>query len=527
MPFRITTNSLVALFLVGVALAIIAFSGPLAELVNRWTRQEEYGHGFLIPLITLWLLWSRREMLAQSIGKPTWAGPAVVLLAIGLHVLAELSAIYFISQLAFILLLIGLVLACGGLPLLSATILPISLLVFAIPPPYFVESLLTWRLQLVSSELGVLLIRAFHIPVFLEGNVIDLGNYKVQVVEACSGLRYLYPLLCISFLTAYLFRAPLWQRAIVFLSAVPITIVMNSLRIGLVAILVNSFGTQMADGAIHFFEGWVIFLLCAAILLGEVALFARLSGTKVRDVFGGAPKLGPLSSFQAYPRVRGWAPPAIVCISFLFVAAVAGPLASYRTEFVPYRERFASFPSRLGDWKGHASVLEPSVEQFLDLDDYLLSDFEDSRGGQVNAYVAYYASQRKGVYLHSPLMCIPAGGWIIVQFDRTNVGDTPFNRAVITKGGRKQLVYYWFVQRGRKVANEFWAKWHFFSDAILQNRSDGALVRITTPVYAEEALQNADMRLQSFMSDFETRLDAFLPPKHMPSVPAPVAYRIE
>ena len=110
------------------------------------------------------------------------------------------------------------------------------------------------------------------------GNIIDLGNYKLQVVEACSGLRYLYPLLSLGFLAAYLFQAPLWQRVVVFISAIPITIVMNSLRIAIVGVLVDRWGTEQAEGLLHFFEGWVIFIVCAAILAAEIWLFARLKG---------------------------------------------------------------------------------------------------------------------------------------------------------------------------------------------------------------------------------------------------------
>ena len=122
-------------------------------------------------------------------------------------------------------------------------------------------------------------------PVYLDGNIIDLGYYKIQIVEACSGLRYIYPLLSLSFLAAYLFKAPLWQRAIVFLSAIPITIVMNSIRIGLVGVTVNYWGTQAADGLLHFFEGWIIFLACAGILALEIYVLARISGKSFFDVF--------------------------------------------------------------------------------------------------------------------------------------------------------------------------------------------------------------------------------------------------
>ena len=124
----------------------------------------------------------------------------------------------------------------------------------------------------------------FGIPVYLDGNIIDLGNYQLQVVEACSGLRYLYPLLSVSFLAAYIFEAPRWQRVLLFLSAIPIAIAMNGFRIGLVGILVDRWGTAMAEGALHFFEGWIIFLACGALLLLEMYLMSLWSRRRLWDI---------------------------------------------------------------------------------------------------------------------------------------------------------------------------------------------------------------------------------------------------
>src|SRR6478736_5774328 len=243
---------------VAVLIATAAFSGGLLELVRRWSAQEEYSHGFLIPVVAAWMLWSRRDAVFASVGRPSWIGVLLISVAGMMLIVGELSAFYLLSQLGFVVVLLGIVLAIGGISLLKVTFIPIAFLVFAIPLPYFIDAELSARLQLISSELGVFFIRLFGVPVYLTGNIIDLGNYKLQVVEACSGLRYLYPLRSLGFLAAYLFQAPLWQRALVFLSAIPITIVMNSFRIGVVGLLVDRWGIQQAEGALHFFEGWII-----------------------------------------------------------------------------------------------------------------------------------------------------------------------------------------------------------------------------------------------------------------------------
>ena len=278
METRATAFRVSILVFLTVAVALFAFDNSLVELANRWWRQEEYSHGFLIPVVSAWLLWTRRDALQASMGRPSWAGPVIILIAILMHVVGEYSSIFIFSQFGFIFVLVGLVLAAGGYSLLKVTFIPIAFLIFAIPLPYFIESSLTLQLQLISSQLGVEVIRLFQMPVYLEGNVIDLGNYKLQVVEACSGLRYLYPLLSLSFLAAYLFQAPFWQRALVFLSGIPITIAMNGFRIGMVGVTVDSWGPQMADSVLHFFEGWIIFIACAALLLSEIFLLARFSG---------------------------------------------------------------------------------------------------------------------------------------------------------------------------------------------------------------------------------------------------------
>jgi len=505
--------SIVLLVSAAILGAILVFSGALAELVHRWNSQEEYSHGFLIPFITAWLLWTRREAMLSNFGKPTWLGVVLIVLALVMNIIGELSAVFLLSQVSFVVALIGIVLALGGYPLLKVTFVPIVFLLFAIPLPYFIDAILTLRLQLISSELGVFFIRLFDIPVYLDGNIIDMGTYKLQVVEACSGLRYLYPLLSLSFLAAYLFHAPIWQRVVVFLSSIPIAIAMNGFRIGLVGILVNRWGNQMAEGVLHFFEGWVIFLACSVILAGEMYLLALLSGKRFFDVFY-FPRIASKVAAASKPQPTSVSP-LLASLVLLCAGGVAVYTVSGRTEPIQDRTRFVEFPQHLGQWQGHTGQLDLATEKALGFDDYLLSDYNRPDGKMVNLYVAYYASQRKGESPHSPIVCIPGGGWAITDIKQINyvtLGQAqPLNRVIIQKGDVKQLVYYWFDERGRKIANEWFAKFYLLNDAIMMNRTDGAMVRLTTQVLPGETEQDADQRLQSFMRDAVPQLAQFLP----------------
>lgn len=500
------------LIVLAIVLAMVAFGGGLVALVERWINQEEYSHGFFIPLIALWFAWNRRQALVASLGRANWLGFAVMLASLGLLFLGEVTALFTVIQLGFLLCLAGLVLAFGGWSLLRLCVLPIGLLLFAIPLPYFVDAQLSWRLQLISSFLGVEFLRAVGYSVFLDGNVIDLGTYKLQVVEACSGLRYLYPLLSIGFLVAYLYRAALVWRAVLFLSTIPITVLMNSLRIAIVGMLVERWGSSMADGFLHYFEGWVVFLACLLILLGEVWLIERFTRRRpMRDAIS-LPEVAP--AVPARPRGQGLPRPALVAVGCLVLSILAVNLLAHRTENIPARTTLASFPLTLDSWRATESSMPSEIERFLGVSDYLLADYVDPSRNAVNLYVAYYASQRKGVSPHSPEVCIPGGGWAITGLGTVPLEGSPGSSAVrvlIAKGDQHMLVYYWFEERGRRIANQYAMKWYLFEDALLYNRTDGALVRLVTGVPPNEDIATADRRLQSFASLMLPKLGRYVP----------------
>jgi EpsI family protein len=184
---------------------------------------------------------------------------------------------------------------------------------------------------------------------------------------------------------------------------------------------------------------------------------------------------------------------------------------------LPDRRLFATFPAVMGEWRGHSSSLDVDVERALGLTDYVYSDFVKKGVPADNLYVAYYASQRNGLSPHSPSVCIPGNGWQIIDLQRTSYSDNetrvslPLNRVVVARGREKQLVYYWFEERGKKIANEYVSKMYLLRDAILKNRTDGALVRLTTTILPGEREGDADRRLQEFTKIVVPNLAGYLP----------------
>lgn len=500
-----------------IGMSVFIFFDSLKLLVGNWMTSEEYSHGLLIPFITAFLIWQKKNELARLPFEGSWAGVGIVALGVGLYFLGELATLYIIVQYAFLVVLFGLVLAVTGTKIFKQVWIPLFFLFFAIPLPNFLYQGLSSKLQLLSSALGVSFIRACDISVYLEGNVIDLGSYKLQVVEACNGLRYLFPLMSLSFMCAYFFKVALWKRAVIFLSSIPITILMNSFRIGIIGVMVEYWGKSMAEGFLHDFEGWAIFMACTGLLVGEMWLLARI-GREPRpllEVFGLAfPEPSPKDAlFRERTLPRQYWP-----VLGLSVVALGGAqLLQHREEFVPPRAEFVDFPMQLADWTGRRETMEQQYIDALKFDDYILANYVRDGVMPVNFYSAYYASQRKGESIHSPRSCIPGGGWEIKSLETVNA-DLPdeegdplrINRLVIQKGEDRQLVYYWFQQRGRNLTNEYAVKWYLFWDALTLNRTDGALVRLTTYLPRGEELATGEARLNEFLRVLKPQLNRYI-----------------
>ena len=502
----------------GFLLLLPTFWGGISQLIKRWDVQEEYSHGYMIPLVTAYLIWQRRDLLKTLEFKPTWGPVSLVILGLAISILGEISALFILIHLSLVLIIMAMAWSMMGWKAFKYVLIPIGLLAFAIPLPYFLEATLTADLQLVSSKLGVGFIRLFGIPVFAEGNVIDLGSYKLAVVEACSGLRYLYPLMGVGFIVVYLYQVEFWKRALVFFSTIPITILMNSLRIGIIGILVENWGPDMAEGFLHYFEGWIIFIACLAILVGEMWLLNRFSANPVSFAHSFTMPAGPdISDAEVTPKARELPKPFFTCVALILLSFFVIQSIDTRDEVIPEREKFVSFPLYFDGWQGQQDNLDPIVTDQLQVTDYLLNNYVRPDSPPVNFYVAYYHSQRKGVSPHSPRVCVPGGGWSITDLERVKIklnddkGQLDVNRAIIQNGMNKQLVYYWFKQRGRDIANEYWMKWYLLADSISLNRTDGSLVRLTTPILPNEKVGDAEQRLNDFLSIVNPMLDKYVP----------------
>lgn len=261
--------------LLTVAILGYMYADSLVFLIGQW-EGDDYSHGMLIPIISAVLVWQRRHRLVKSDLAPSWLGLVIVLLGLLFYIVGDLATLFVVLHISLWVIIVGLALSFVGVKAATELIFPLGYLLTSIPLPDFLYNALSSQLQLWSSSLGVGLLQAIGVTAFREGNVIDLGPVQLQVAEACSGIRYLFPLTSLALLCAYLYRDRLWKRIVLVLSALPISVFINGLRIGIVGVLVEFYGPQAAEGFLHLFEGWVLFLATLGLLLLEMWALSKI-----------------------------------------------------------------------------------------------------------------------------------------------------------------------------------------------------------------------------------------------------------
>jgi exosortase len=293
-----------------------AYATVLTKLGHDWWTDENYSHGLLIPFIIGFILWSQRERLTRAAQRPAmWWGLAAVLFALLALWAGTAGAELYVQRTSLVLMLAGTVLYFWGFSLLRLLIVPLFLLLLAIPIPAIIFNKIAFPLQLFASRCAVWAMTVFDIPVLRQGNVIELmplgarETKKLEVVEACSGIRSLMTLVTLAVIFAY-FTHPrsdkggddkpsgggglralgsrlrsfgFWRATIIVLSAVPIAIFTNALRVSGTGILARYYGTQVADGFFHSFSGWVIYVAASLMLFGVGWLLDRVNPNKPKS----------------------------------------------------------------------------------------------------------------------------------------------------------------------------------------------------------------------------------------------------
>jgi len=249
------------------ALLILLFLPVLGPLVSQWFNDENMGYAFFVPLVAGYVVWLDRARILAAPVKPCWPAMALVVWGFCQMLLGLLGALSFVSRTAFLVSMVGVVWTIAGRAVVRTLLFPIVLLLFMFPIPLYVYQKMTIPLQMLATQVAATGLETLGVPVLQQGNVLTLADHQLDVVEACSGIRSLLSLTFLAVAYGRLFETRTWVKIALLFSTVPIAILCNAARITLTGIL-TQYKPEIAEGAYHAFEGWVIFMLELVVLLG-------------------------------------------------------------------------------------------------------------------------------------------------------------------------------------------------------------------------------------------------------------------
>ena len=252
------------------------------KMVGDWYNDENYSHGFLVPFIAGYFLWQRWPDLKDRLVKPDGLGMVIIVFGVIQLLAAWLGTEYFTMRTSLIVLLAGMTLFWFGREVLKGMALPIGYLIFMVPIPYTIYDILAFPLKLFVTKVSVAFLKIVGVVVIREGNIIMFPATTLEVADACSGIRSLVSLLAIAAAYSFLMKTSNVRRWIIIISAVPIAVATNSLRVIVTGILAQWWGAKAAEGFFHEFAGMAVFVL-AMVMLAAFGELLRRTGRATHE----------------------------------------------------------------------------------------------------------------------------------------------------------------------------------------------------------------------------------------------------
>jgi exosortase len=255
---------------------VVTYWSVIRGLVDAWSTDDNYSHGFFIVPLAAYFAWERRHRLAQMRVRPSAAGLIIVAGSLMMLIAGIFGAELFLSRVSLLGVIAGAILYLVGWPRLRVLLFPLAFMLLMIPLPAIIFNQIAFPLQLLASHVGEYGVRAANIPILREGNVLILANATLEVAEACSGIRSLVSLLTLGIVFGYFADSRAWVRTVIALSAIPVAILANGLRVASAGWAAHYMGQAGVEGLFHEFSGWVVFVVAFLMMLALQRLLIRV-----------------------------------------------------------------------------------------------------------------------------------------------------------------------------------------------------------------------------------------------------------
>lgn len=448
-----------------------AHRDALAAMIGLWSRSPMYSYAYTVPVISAWLVWSRRDTLAAMRPQPSW-GAAIPVLALGAVMLTagRLGAIQILEQLAFLVSLVGVLLVVFGAAYVRVMWAAIAYLLLMTPIWDGFTEPLHPRFQNQSAAIGVWLLHAGGIPAYREATVIVLPNVALEVARACSGVNYLIAVIALGLPLAYLNLRGLWRPLVLVGGAVIVAALSNGLRVALIGVLAYWELGSPLHGPMHVLHG----LFVAAI--GYVVLFVGLHFLRERDEDSAAASVpvAPGAHFDAFRPI----PVVALTIFFLMLGGLAAPNAATPAALRTPLERL---PRVLGEWRATSGPTDSEYQiAWQGSDTHVMRRYRRADGTTLDIFVAYFGAQRQDRELANYLSADLHRGAARIDVPLANGERLPAN-FVDDNAGRRRPALFWYELGETVETRPYATKLRTLWRAVARGRTDGAVVVISSP----------------------------------------------
>lgn len=501
------------LILILIVSFFLLFRGTLKGLWDLWAMDGDYSYAFLLPFISAYICWEKRAQIARTPIDANWLGLVFLIVLLSISIYGILGSSPSAVRPAMPLILLALVFFCLGWPMFRVLVFPLGILIFMIPLSTTVQAAITSPLKLAASKVGVLIMRMFGIIVFLEGNVIDLGEIQLQMAEACSGLRYVLPLLVMGVLFAYFFEKIRWKQIMLVLATIPIAILVNGIRVGITGILAHHYGTNAIEGIAHDALGMLLYLIAFVLLF-----FCQICFKLIPMKPGPVSREEPQPSNETGLSIHRLKPLPVVISTILILLSAGLSLTTANLPKLALQDGFNRFPLTIAGWQGKYEPVDKEMVGLSGADEALKATYTNSAGRYISLYIGYRGTpfNENENFFHSPDICLPSSGWTIdSKQGRTitnlaSMGTLTVKEMIVDKMAQKQVVYYWFQTKNRSSSNINMNRFHLSLHALMRDNTYDLFIRPITLLYPDENLVSAEQRMDGFVKDMWPVLNNYL-----------------
>ena len=465
---------------VGIFAVILFFSyyTVLVSLIRAWSGRDDYSHGFLIPFISLYFVWYKRKGLRQIPIEPNITS-GCILTVIGCLMLLTgyIGSVIMVQQISVLIVVPGIVLTLLGTNYLKALILPLTYLIFMIPPILdLVIGNIHWPFQLFSATIAAKILESIKIPVFQNAQYLELPNITLEVAEACSGVRYLISIIAMSIPLAFFTQAINSLRLLFISSSIIIGILINPLRIALIGIWTFYTG-QDVHGPSHIFQGFFVSQIGFVFLFLLAWSLSKIPSNKPTTSHNNQNNIINDLSVNTKKFNKAW----IMVISLFIILGAF--ILLYKPKVIPLKAPLNSIPLTIeGVWQGRDGNSQKTISPMEGADFELARIYQNSSGRVIEIYIGYFEFQKQDKkFIHYKLQKLyETSKEIIIPLSASNT--IKVNRALLKDSANDSLILYWYDINDEIVADNYKAKLFTTLDGLLHRRTNGAIVMVSSNV---------------------------------------------